>query len=171
MADFPKKGGTTPAEVWGYGTREITSDGANAIRDAIISDATLIAGGDVAATKTRADGILAENAPMRGSKLMTGEEDLIAEVDKTATPAEFHLQGAIDLTSMDAGDIIIVREFMQIKVAGTYVKYAEEQYSGVQSTPLLHLETKPASYKLKITVEQTAGVMRTFDYEFFERSV
>jgi len=169
MPDFPKQ--TTPKEVWEYATREITGDSANAVRDAVISDATRIPGADVHPIKTRTDSILAENAPLRGSKLMTGAEDMVVEVDRTAAPAVFHLEGAIDLTPMQAGDTIKIRELMMIKAAGVYVKYAEETYSGVQAIPLQELVTKPASYKLKVTIEQTAGVMRTFDYEFFERSI
>jgi len=47
--DFPTPpgGGATAAQVWAYGTRGLTGDAANAIRDAILSDATKIPGANV----------------------------------------------------------------------------------------------------------------------------
>ena len=49
MPDFPTPpgGGATAAQVWGYATRGLTEDAANAIRDAILSDATKIPGANV----------------------------------------------------------------------------------------------------------------------------
>jgi len=49
MPDFPTPpgGGATAAQVWAYGTRGLTGDAANAIRDAILSDAIKIPGANV----------------------------------------------------------------------------------------------------------------------------
>jgi hypothetical protein len=59
---------------------------------------------------------------------------------------------------------------MKISSGGSYVKYAEETFSGAQSLPLLHVITKPAVYGLKITLQQTAGTNRSYQYQFFKRS-
>jgi len=58
---------------------------------------------------------------------------------------------------------------MQVKAAGTYVKYAEETYTGAQSIPLLFLTTKSGKDKIKVTAQQTAGTNRTLDVQFYRR--
>jgi hypothetical protein len=60
---------------------------------------------------------------------------------------------------------------MKIKSDGGYVKYAEETYSGAQTLPLLHILTKPGSYGIKITLQQTAGTYRDFPYQFFRKRI
>lgn len=54
MPDYPRIGGASAAEVWGYGTRELSGDSGNIIRDAVLSDATKIPGANIdAAISTR----------------------------------------------------------------------------------------------------------------------
>jgi len=229
--DFPSPpgGGATAAQVWAYGTKELTGDAANVIRDAILSDATKIAGANVdvaisavkaktdnlpvdpadqslviaatnalsteiatrspsgeydvpmgnidAAVSSRADA--AEFTPARAAKIdkvqdfveeafgtltATGAEDTIKEILTTINK----LHCFIDLTAMQAGDTIIVRQYMTIKSAGSPVKYAEETISDVQALPMLYVVTKPARYGIKITLEQTVGAYRDFDWETFQ---
>jgi len=240
--DFPKPpgGGATAAEVWGYATRALNNDSANAIRDAILSDATKIPGANVdvaisgrapaseydtemaritanvateakqdiidgvvddvklktenlpaspapaseydtqldAAISTRAAG--ADYTAARAAKMdkiqdfieeaagtltATGAEDVIKEI--TATVNKLHC--FIDLTNMAAATIIKVRQYMTIKAAGSPVLYAEEEYSAVQSLPMLYIVTKPARYGIKITLEQTSGApYQDFDWETFQ---
>ena len=189
--DFPSPpgGGATAAQVWAYGTRGLTGDPDNAIRDAILSDAIKIAGGDIApvgeydvemalidvAISTRPSG--AEYTAARAAKMdkiqnfiedafgtltATGAEDDIRE-----SLVEGKLHAFIDLTAMMAGDIITIRQFMKIKVAGSYIKYADETFSGVQTPPMLYVVTKPSKHGIKITLEQTAGTNRDYDWETF----
>lgn len=94
----------------------------------------------------------------------TGAEDTIKEI--TATVNKLHCY--IDLSNMASGDSITVRQYMTIKSAGSPVKYAEEVYTDAQSLPMLHVITKPARYGIKITLEQTAGTYKDFDWETFQ---
>ena len=202
--DFPTPpgGGATAAQVWGYATRGLTGDAANAIRDAILSDATKIPGANVdaqmslvkaktdllptdpadeslleAAIATRAaaaDYTAARAAKMDkiqdfveeafGTLTATGAEDTIKEILTTINK----LHCFVDLTAMQAGDTIIIRQYMTIKVAGSPIKYAEETFSDVQALPMVYVVTKPARYGIKITLEQTAGTNRDYDWETFQ---
>ena len=118
----------------------------------------------------RLDSIPAFETPVEASIALTGPatEDILVEKtdDKLA-----YLDGFVDLTPMQAGDTIVVRQYMQIKAAGAYAKYAEESYSDVQAIPLLHITTKPCKDKVKVTAEQTAGTNRTLDVQFYRRLV
>lgn len=237
MPDFPRTGGgATAADVWGYGTRGLTGDAANAIRDAILSDATKIPGANVDAAisgrapaseydtemaritanvateakqdtidtvvddvKLKTDNLPASPAPANeydteldaaissrspvseydtemaltakiqdfaedslGTLSATGAEDTIRE-----STDEGKLHCFIDLTAMQAGDSITVRQMLKIKAAGSYIKYAEETYADVQSLPMLYIVTKPSKHGIKITLEQTAGTNRDYDWETF----
>ncbi len=75
------------------------------------------------------------------------------------------LHAYIDLTNMVAGNSVTVRQYMTIKTAGAYAKYAEETYAGVQTLPLLHLIMKPGKFGVKVTLQQAAVVYKTYDWE------
>lgn len=224
MPDFPKPpgGGATAAEVWSYATRSINSDAANAIRDAILSDAQKIPGANIdAAISSRStlaqSDILSDATPFAGGKVdvpisgraPAGEYDteLDAAVSSRASAVEFTAARAakldkiqdfadeaegtltadgteqtikeitalvnklhcfVDLTNMQSGDTVVVRQYMQIKSAGTFIKYAEETYNDAQTLPMLYIVLKPARYGIKITLQQTAGTNRTYDWETFQ---
>lgn len=238
MPDFPARGGATAAEVWAYATRNLNSDANNAIRDAILSDATKIPGGNIDAAitsrSTLTQGqILSDATPFAGGNIdaaitsrsshaagdiwgvvtrqLTGitgtpRSDLLGEdatfeagsgarkarIDATPafeTPVETSvvmdgtektlvektddkqgiLEGYVDLTPMAGGDTIVVRQYMIVKAAGAYAKYAEETYTGAQSIPLLYIVTKAAKTSVKVTAQQTAGTNRTLDCQFYRR--
>lgn len=242
MPDFPKIGGATAVEVWAHATRQLNADGANVIRDAILSDATKIAGGNIDTTlSSRAapadilvdpvtdkidgsqiDALLSSRAPSGeydaaldaaiSSRAPSSEYDtemahLDVDVGSRADAAEFTAARAakmdkiqdfieeatgtltatgavdvvkeiadtvnklhcfIDLSLMQAADTIKVAQEIKIKAAGSYAKYAEEEYSGVQDKPMLYVVTKPARHGIKVTLEQTAGTYRDYDWETFQ---
>ncbi len=68
---------------------------------------------------------------------------------------------------MLAGDTTVIRQFMKVKAAGAYVKYAEETYSGAQTLPMLHIIMKPGKNGVKVTLQQTAIPWRAYDWETF----
>ncbi|KKM91070.1 hypothetical protein LCGC14_1232330 [marine sediment metagenome] len=222
--DFPTPpgGGATAAQVWSYAGRALDSDTANAIRDAILNDATLIAGADVGTIKSKTDnlpidpadqslviaatdalsGEIATRSPSGeyntqldanistraaiadysaaraakidaiqafieeafGSLLMDATEQTVKEILTTINK----LHCFVDLTPMLASDVVIVRQYMQILTAGSFIKYAEETFNDVQTLPLLYIVTKPARYGIRITLQQTAGTNRTLDWETFQ---
>lgn len=78
------------------------------------------------------------------------------------------LEGWIDLANMQAGDTITIREYAKLKSGGTYRLYDSATYSNVQSKPALHVVKLPAKYGIKVTLQQTAGTNRDYDYNFFK---
>jgi len=125
------------------------------------------AGDFPSATIARIDKMPAFETPVEATILMTGAEDLL--IEKTDNKQGL-LDGYVDLTLMQAGDTIVVRQYMQAKAAGTYVKYAEETYTNAQTLPLLNIVTKTAKTKIKVTAQQTAGVNRNLDVQFYRRA-
>jgi hypothetical protein len=99
-----------------------------------------------------------------GTLSATGSEDTIKEITNTVNK----LHCFVDLTNMASGDTITVRQYMKIKSAGSYILYAEESYSDAQTLPMLYIVTKPAKYGIKITLEQTAGTNRDYDWQTFQ---
>jgi hypothetical protein len=190
MPDFPPSGGASALDVWTYVTRDLNSDANNTIRDAIVNDATRFPGGNIdAAISTRATqaSILTDATPFSGARIgkipafepvteatvgpLTGPgtEDILVEFNDGKTSL---VDGYVDLTPMIGGDTSVIRQYMKVKAAGAYVKYAEETYTGVQAIKLLYLTSKTLSRAVKVTAEQTAkggANFDTLDTQFFRR--
>lgn len=155
------------ADIWAVVTRQLTAITGAPRTDLLGEDATFEAG--AGARKVRIDrlaNIPAFETPVEASIVMDGTEKIL--VEKTDNKIGL-LDGYADLTPMAGGDTIVVRQSMQVKAAGAYVKYAEETYSGAQTIPLLHIVTKTAKDKIKVTAQQTAGTNRTLDVQFYRR--
>jgi len=155
------------ADIWTQVTRTLTALTGVPRSDLLGEDATFEAGTGARKVRIdRLDSIPAWETPVEASIVMDGTEKIL--VEKTDNKLGL-LDGFVDLTPMLAGDTIVVRQYMQVKAAGTYVKYAEETYTGAQSIPLLFLTTKTAKDKIKVTAQQTAGTNRTLDVQFYRR--
>lgn len=72
--------------------------------------------------------------------------------------------GQIDLDNLDAGDSVTIRTVIGGVTHGTAI------YNGPLSQPLILIDRHPVDMgdSFQITLEQTAGVMRDFDYKVFE---
>lgn len=155
------------ADIWTVVTRQLTAITGTPRTDLLGEDATFEAG--TGARKVRIDrlaNIPAFETPVEASIVMDGTEKIL--VEKTDNKVGL-LDGYVDLTPMDTGDIIVIRQSMQIKAAGAYAQYAAETYTGPQTIPLLHIVTKTAKDKIKVTAQQTGGTNRTLDVQFYRR--
>src|SRR5678816_1035681 len=76
--------------------------------------------------------------------------------------------GLVDLTNMASGDTTEIRVYIIAKTAGSYILYHMQSYSGVQTTPLVFLPPLPSDIGYKLTLKQTAGTGRTYDWKVFE---
>jgi len=112
------------------------------------------------------DNIPQFEAPVEGSLLMTGVEQTL--VEKTDDKSGL-IEGMINLTPMAAGDTVVIREYMKTISTGAYAKYAEETYTGAQTLPLQQVLTRLSTHSIKVTIQQTAGTYRTFEYSFTRR--
>jgi len=152
------------ADIWSVATRQLTAITGTPRTDLLGEDASFEAGSGV--RKIRIDDIPVFETPVETSIAMDGTEKIL--VEKTDDKMGL-LDGYVDLTPMQAGDTIVIREYMKVKAAGAYVKYAEETYTNAQTIPLLHIVTKTAKTSIKVTAQQTAGTNRTLDVQFFRR--
>lgn len=74
----------------------------------------------------------------------------------------------IDLTNMTVTDTVEIRVYVIVKTAGSYIQYFLSSYSGVQTNPLVYIPSMPSEIGLKITLKQTAGTGRVFDWKCYE---
>jgi hypothetical protein len=96
------------------------------------------------------------------SLVMDGTEQTLYEETNPKRVVELY----IDLTPMQAGDTIVVKEYAKPKNGGAYVFYGSETYVDVQTIKLLYVTPMPNSNGLKVTIRQTTGVMRMIDYHY-----
>lgn len=102
---------------------------------------------------------------VNGTLTADGSEQLVASLSGLN-----RLMGYISLKNMAGGDTVIIREYMIIGVGGPYEEYHEITYSDVQSEPLVYIKTKPIQFNAKITLQQTAGGFRNFEYDFMKEA-
>ncbi|MBA7661887.1 hypothetical protein ES703_69907 [subsurface metagenome] len=156
--DLSSRSEHDPAAIWTEASRALTTP---ADYKANVSALALESGGKL-------DKIPGYEAPVEASILMIMDTE-VNLVEKTDNKIGI-LDGYVDLTPMAAEDTVVIRQSMQIKAEGAYVQYAEDTYSDVQTlNPLLHIITKTAKDKIKVTAEQTAGAVKTFDVQFYRR--
>ena len=91
-----------------------------------------------------------------------GTEQTVISKEDNKYP--FVLAAWLDLSNMEVTDTIILREYVKVKKGGTMVKYDEQSYAGIQPNPALFITSKPSVYGIKITLQQTAGPLKSFDY-------
>jgi len=119
---------------------------------------------------SRIDQILAGVAPIEG----TCEPAVIDEVTEVVLQelgVLFYLEGHIDLSALVVDDVITLSESISLVTPVDYKEYGASDYSGVQDLPLLFVETKPGLHGVKLELTQTAGVLKTFPYQFFVKRV
>lgn len=100
-----------------------------------------------------------------GTIQANGTEQTIIEASSNPTP--FTLSAWLDLSNIETGDSVTIKQYIKLKKDGGWKKYKGEPYSGVQDEPAIFVTTKPATYGLMITIEQTAGPSKSFDYIIF----
>lgn len=114
--------------------------------------------------------VLSLDEPIQGTLTLTGL-DLETELVKSELGIPHYLEGYLDLTNLASGDSLTIRFYVKLKEAGSYVVYDEDVKAGAQDKPALYIVTKPSNDGLKITLEQTSGTPRAFDYMFLRKRV
>lgn len=76
--------------------------------------------------------------------------------------------GYIDLTNMTSTDTVEIRVYLIVKTAGSYILYNIATYAGAQTTPLVYIPSLPSDIGFKLTLKQTAGTGRTYDWRIYE---
>ena len=81
----------------------------------------------------------------------------------------------IDLDNMAGGDTTDIRVYYRITAGGGLQLLDFAQYVGVDgglanSIKLISIDLSPARFGVQITLQQTAGVNRTYRWEYFEEN-
>ena len=98
----------------------------------------------------------------RGTIVTDGSEQTVFEyVGAIST-----ISGYIDLSNMEDEDVIIIRSYVKLGPDRDYVLYDSETFTGRQAEPALHLLPRLSGYAMKITIQQTEGTYKSFDYLF-----
>ncbi|MEM2284557.1 MAG: hypothetical protein QXL29_08150 [Zestosphaera sp.] len=97
----------------------------------------------------------------KGSITTDGTEQTIFEYTGLAM-----LSGYIDLSNMADGDTITINTYAKIKEDGEYKRYGSDTFTGKQEAPALYFPPRLTAYAYKVTIQQTAGTFKTFDYLF-----
>jgi hypothetical protein len=99
----------------------------------------------------------------KGTLVADGTEQVVVE---TRTPGR--IMGYIDLQEMALGDTVVIRQYIRVRPdGGAFKKYAEESFSGAQAVPIIYIRPKEsANNGIRVTLQQTAGVMRSYDFSF-----
>lgn len=110
---------------------------------------------------TKKTGGLELKKQAEGTLNADGSEQSIVKINSL-----MKLSGYIDLSEMETGDEVVIKQYMRIKSGGAYKKYAQENYSGVQEKPLIYITTKVLGHGGQVTLQQTLGTNKSFEYEF-----
>lgn len=117
------------------------------------------------------DEILVTEAPVEGTASFAAADvyPKTVEIVKKEIGKPFYLEGLITLGVLAAGESIKVAEKAKLKAAGAYELYADEEYSGVQDEPVLHVVTIESAHGLSVelTMDVAPAADRAFDYAFF----
>ena len=74
----------------------------------------------------------------------------------------------IDLTNMTSTDTTEIRVSIIVKTAGSHILYFMGTYIGAQSNPLVYIAPLPSDISWKLTLKQTAGTGRNYDWRVLE---
>jgi hypothetical protein len=109
-----------------------------------------------------------ERSPQSGWKLMTGSYEPVYE--ESHSVAYIFAGGKVDLSPMEAGDVVDVRVRTKLEGGGDYKTMWEKSYSGVQpdDRKVIKLSAMPDNYGLEVSMRQTAGTLKYILCEFFD---
>ncbi|MDZ4230217.1 MAG: hypothetical protein U1B77_00175 [Dehalococcoidales bacterium] len=109
-----------------------------------------------------------QRSPQSGWKLMTGEYAPVYE--ESHAVAYIFAGGKIDLSPMEAGDVIDVRVRTKLEGGDTYKTTWKQSYSDVQpdDRKVIRLSAMPDNYGLEVSMRQTAGTLKFILGEFFD---
>lgn len=102
-----------------------------------------------------------------GTKTADSSEQTLNEITRTCKG----VSGYIDMTNMASGDTVMIRTYAKIKSGGSYIKQGSRALTGGQDPDLLYVIPFPTPvWGFKITLQQTAGTNRTYDYLIFSEN-
>jgi len=77
--------------------------------------------------------------------------------------------GLVSLHEMEMADKVVIETWCRVIEGGEWRRYVRMVYGGVQDDPLLVWIPVFCRYGFKVTLQQIAGVYKTFEYGFYRR--
>jgi hypothetical protein len=75
----------------------------------------------------------------------------------------------VDTTNMASGDTTEVRVYLLVKVAGSYIQFYVQTFTNSQTpNQLVYIPPFPSDLGYKLTLKQTAGTGRNYDWRVYE---
>jgi len=190
MPFHPSPTAGVPEDVWSYATRILTN--LSNARAAYIDDIPTIDGkadiilalaADIPTIDGKADILLARLSAARATYLDSIPTLLISVEDEGTLTADGNEQqilnlaassppkvvdGILDLANMQAGDTVVVKEYVRSASGGAWRLYSTATYTNVQTEPGIYLERISSRYGARVTLQQTVGTNRTYPYIFMK---
>ncbi|MEM2260006.1 MAG: hypothetical protein QXY65_02950 [Candidatus Methanomethylicaceae archaeon] len=76
------------------------------------------------------------------------------------------ISGYIDLSNMTSEDTVIIKMYVKIKEDGEWRLYRSETFIGEQIEKALYIMPRLSGLMMKVTLQQTTGVYKSYDYLF-----
>jgi len=111
--------------------------------------------------------VITEIEPVEGEVTLT-ELDAEVEVFSVSDDRVMVVTGYIDLSEMQTGDTVVLREYIAIEPYGIPKGFNTVSYSDVQADPIVCFPLKVIRGAYRLTIKQTAGAPRSFKYQFFK---
>jgi len=88
-------------------------------------------------------------------------------VEIGAQSDDYIVEGYIDLSQLQSGDTVVVREYVAVDGVSLR-KFLEVEFSGPVSEPVIRFHAKTLLYNMlyRVTVTQVSGTVRSFPYGF-----
>lgn len=80
----------------------------------------------------------------------------------------FTFDGWVNLKELQAEDKVTLTQYAKLGIENEYGKYESAEYVGLQDKPMVFIRPKNALYGIMITLQQTQGPFRSFEWEFYK---
>jgi len=101
----------------------------------------------------------------KGTLVADGTEQTVVEYVASGDELA-KISGYLDLQNMVAGDEIIIRVYVKMLPDADYKLLHSYDFSGKQEEPALYFLPKLSGYAFKVTLQQTSGTYKSFNYLF-----
>jgi len=98
-----------------------------------------------------------------GTTTADGTEQTLG--DRTANK---YYSAHVDLQLMQASDITVLKLYIKTLTTSTAALYWTETYRDAQTTPVIFIPPQPSAWEWKLTLQQTAGTNRDYDWSIYK---
>jgi len=111
--------------------------------------------------------VIVSKTPYSGTLTLSALNTETTVIEISGLTNDFIVEGYIDLRNLASGDAVVIKEYIAVD-GSTYSSFITQSFSGPVSDPVIrfHSKTLLAGMNYKVTINQTAGTLRSFPYAF-----